>query len=122
MNIDLATLSFISAFIDRKFGLSKNKSLSVLFGYDASKTNGSPTCNVPFDKIINTLKAAMPVQFQCVEYNRDANHCRYLLPHSVQINTDNWSEIVVQVFEGGTPTFTYTPDKLSVSMIEVSKL
>ncbi|MBR5604292.1 MAG: hypothetical protein IKW51_08845 [Bacteroidales bacterium] len=122
MNIDLSTLSFISAFIDRKFGLSKNKSLSVLFGYDASQLNGSPTCNVSFNEIINAVKSESPIQFQCVEYNKDVNHCRYLLPHSVQINTDNWSEIIVQVFEGGTPTFTYTNDTLSVSMIEVNKL
>lgn len=122
MNFDLATLSFISNFIDRKFGLSKNKALNVLFGYDASQTNGSPTCNVSFSSIINAIKSEMPIQFQCIEYNGDYNHCRYLLPHSVQINTDNWSEIIVQVFEGGTPIFTYTPDKLSVAMIEVNKL
>lgn len=122
MNIDLSILAFISAFIDKKFGLTKNKSLNVFFKYDASKNGGSPTCNVSFNEIINAIKSEIPIQFQCIEYSEDINYCRYLHPYSVQINTNDWSEIIVQVFESSSPTFTYTSSGLNVSLIEVSKL
>lgn len=117
---DLTKLAFINSFIDKKYGLTKNKTLNVVLKYDTSKVDGSPTCNFSFEEIANALKSGVFVQFQCVEYSEDENHYRYICPHSIQIN--GLSEIIVHVFEGGSPTFVYTQDKLSVSLIAVDKL
>ena len=122
MNIDLTTLAFISAFIDRKFGLSKNKTLNVIFKYNSSNADGSPTCNVSFDEIINAVKSNTFINFECVDIGGDNDYYTYFSPYSVQIDKTNWSEIIVKGHEVGIPIFIYTPEELSVSLIEVSKL
>lgn len=122
MNIDFTTLAFISAFINKKFNLLKNKSLNVLFEYNSSEANGSPTCNVSFDEIINAVKSGTFIHFECVDIGGDNDYCTYFSPYSVQVDKTNWSEIIVKGHEVGIPIFIYTPEKLSVSLIEVSKL